>query len=330
MRRISVPKNNKSSRISVAYWDPAENRIIKDTYHSYFYTSMLIKDIHLGIMPWQEYTANKVEALLEPESKDINELVVEALTSPSDYISGLYESVRKFIDEAAHIIASVGEVFYEIVYFTEEGEILLKGFQLHLLPIGIVEERRKVFRQHIPKGVQKDRELEKDYVDIPKDLIIHIQMPKAIGGLIEYKKLLEDLKIMSATHYPPDFAVKEIAEPGFESIFSLDYFNRTNDLILAKETKKIGWFMRSWVVPNKRTTEFYSIYRFLKFNKFKALLRETIIDSLNDALIRIGKKMQFSAKITLTGITSSEEIETIISSFLNGEIEFSEVYKRIL
>jgi hypothetical protein len=205
-----------------------------------------------------------------------------------------------------------------------------KAFQLQPLPIGNVEERRKVFRQHIPKGVQKDRELEKDYVDIPKDQLIHIRMPKVIGGLKEYKKLLEDLKILSVTHLPPNFAVKEMAQPGFGSNFSLDYFYRSNDHILTKKTKKIGWFMRWWLLPDKRTTEFYSIYRYLKFNMSKALIRETIINAINEALIRVGMRMQFTSKIAVSGITTSKEIEATISSYINGEIEFSEVYKRIL
>jgi hypothetical protein len=326
MRKVDGLTNLKSSKLSISYWLPDEDRRIQDSHDSHFYPSMLVEDIHSGIMPWKEYTVT-ADAMIKPHSEVVEPLVIAALISELRTPQNLYSTIRDFVDEAAHVMASVGEVYYEIVYFTEGEKNNPVAFEFHLLPTGVVKEKREVYRQYIPQKVVNDLSLKRGYVDIPKDLIINIRMPKNTIKSSQFRRLLKNLKQLSTTSMPPDFAISEIVQPSAQNIFSLDYFRKVHDLTIAKETMRIGWFARSLL--DERVLQFYSILRFLRFHKFKAMLRETIICAINDALTKVGKKMGFVAEIEISGLLSSGEIVAIEDELMHGKIEFTAVYNRI-
>lgn len=321
-------KNLQSSRFSIAYWQQEENKKIPESYDLDLYPSMFIEDLYSGIMPWKEIATQQIDARLNPQSSEVERLVIQALPSQWRIGQSLYDTIKNFVTESTHVIASTGEVYYEIVYLRETKTNAIVAFRLHLLPIGIIKKKRKVYRQYIPREVAKEYGLTKNYVDIPKDLIIHIRIPKEIVDIKKYKRILNHLKELSTTSLPPNFAINEILQTSTKNMYSSDYFHRVNDLILARITKEIGWFARSLL--DKRAMQFYSVLRFLRFHKFKAKLRQTIISAINDALTQAGKELGFSAEIEISGVLTVDDIEELIDALMHGKMEFSDIYKHIL
>jgi hypothetical protein len=182
-----------------------------------------------------------------------------------------------------------------------------------------------IYWQFIPKKILKDSEekWERFALLSKKDILI-LSIPKILGGVRKFKKVLSNLQWLSQCTIP-EFAMKDMAIQQQTKGYDFSIYRKNQEIFLAKTTRHLGWAARGTFTDI--SLEFYQIYRYLKFAKTKAILREYILHELNKALKVIGDKMGFKAKIRLEGMPSAQDYDNYIRRLIDGSLQFSEVVK---
>ncbi|HUU89225.1 MAG TPA: hypothetical protein VMX17_15935 [Candidatus Glassbacteria bacterium] len=291
------------------------------------YTYMLMEDLRLGIMPIAGRTKDSNFAVkINPPSNDIEELVRIGLKVPSREPRDIAEAVCNFVEETAHIIAYYGKAYYEIVFFyTNEKKSKINGFVFENISNYSMSETMGSYRQFIPKRVIEERFSDlKGHIYFDKDELFIICFPKELGGAKKIKKVISDLQWMGK-YSIPGFALKNMATQQQTEGFDFKTYRENQDVFLAKITRDLGWTARGLI--SEKSLEFYQIYRYLKFQKTKSILRNYIIRSINNALEFVGKKMNFKAQIELEDLLSVQDYDRNIEKLVEGSLGFLEAIK---
>ena len=110
--------------------------------------------------------------------------------------------------------------------------------------------------------------------------------------------------------------------------FDIAHYKSVEIRTLLKATKEIGWNIRGRV--SGEVLEYYVLERFLRFEEFKARLREHILNGLNEIIGIAGEKERFSAKLELKGIASPSDIARARDDLQTGSKPFREVIQPFL
>jgi len=295
--------------------------------YSSFYASMFLEDLRFGITPFGERSKNPEFAVkIEPPSKEMEEIVRLALPTLHWEPHDITEAVCDFIEEAAQILAYYGKAYYEIVYFyADENKLKIDGFRLEPIPNYCMKETFGFYWQYLPKKMAKpDEENIKRFNWLPKNDLFVLSIPRQLGGIRKFKRLLSELRWLSNCIIPK-FTMDDMAMGQQTKGYDFSLYQANQEIFLAKMTRHLGWPSRGKFA--RESLEFYQIYRYLKFEKTTAILREHILHRLNDCLKRVGKKMDCNVKIKLEGIPSSKDYESYLIKLIEGSLSFSEVYK---
>jgi len=318
---IQKPNTRKSVRYFLNKKDSE-----RDLYSS-LYSFSLIQDIHLNVMPIGGRSENNNFAIsIDPPSKEIEELIRLGLCAHRGESWNLSKVVCKFIDEAVHMLAYHGKVYYEIIYFyTDESKKNIKSFMIESIPNNNVKDLFGFCWQYVPKNIiEPEEKILKRFIWLPKKDLLVLSTPKAIGGIKKYKKLLKELQWLSKCTIP-EFVKEDMSVQQEIKGYDFSTYRENQEIFLAKITRHLGWTARGNF--SKRSFEFYQIYRYLKFERTKAILREYVLSTLNESLKIIGNKMEFKARIKVEGILSHEDYDNYIKQLLDGSLQFSEAAK---
>jgi len=314
-----------NTRKSVRYFLNKKNSE-RDLYSS-LYGFMFIQDIHLNVMPIGGRSENINFAVnIDPPSKKVEDLIRLGLCTHHGELWNLKKVVCKFIDEAIHTLACYGKTYYEIIYFyTDESKNNIKSFMIERIPNNNIRDTFGFYWQYVPKNIIKPEEkILKRFIWLPKKDLLVLSIPKAIGGVKKYKKLLTELQWLSKCTIPK-FVMEDMSVQQDIKGYDLSIYRENQEIFLAKITRHLGWTARGNF--SKRSFEFYQIYRCLKFERTKAILREYVLSTLNESLKIIGNKMGFKARIKVEGILSHEDYDNYIKQLLDGSLQFSEAVK---
>lgn len=327
MRRFRANDKPNSQR-SRHYYNTRDSG--PDTKYTAMYSHMLIEDMHLGIMPigWQP-DRFKFQCTVESTSPSVEEILKAGFPTHHGDPRYVTEAICDFVDQTTHILTSYGKAFYEIVYtYSDEGKAKIDGFKFNHVYNSNINSWSGLYWQFIPKAVRDrfadDGDDKKRFIWLsPNDMFV-LSFPPQLGGERRLRKMIDQLAWVSKETVPK-FSMKDMElqkqQPGYE--FSL--YRENQDIFVMKLTKELGWPARS--LSSEKLLEFYQLYRYLRFERAKAILREHIIKELNRTLIRVGKKVGFSAKIVLNNCYSSKDIDGYISQLIDGKLQFSEIIK---
>jgi len=318
---IQKPNTRKSVRYFINKKDSE-----RDLYSS-LYGFMFIQDIHLNVMPIGGRSENVNFAVsIDPPSKEVEGLIRLGLCTHHGESWNLTKVVCKFIDEAIHTLACYGKTYYEIIYFyTDESKNKLKNFMIERILNNNIIDTFGFYWQYIPKNIlEPEEEVLKKFIWLPKKDLLVLSIPKEIGGVKKYKRLLTELQWLSKCTIP-EFVTEGMSFQQEIKGYDFSIYRENQEIFLAKITKHLGWTARDTF--SKRSFEFYQIYRYLKFERTKAILREYVLGSLNESLKIIGNKMGFKARIKIEGILSHEDYDNYIKQLLDGSLQFSEAVK---
>lgn len=322
MRRRNPYEGRINSRKSI--WYPMHYVKSEQLSDLSGYTYMLMEDLRLGIMPIAGRTANSNFAIIiKPPSDEIENLIRIGLKAHRGEPSDITEAVCNFVKEAAHIIAYYGKVYYEIVlFYTNENKSKIDGFVFENIASYSLRKRMGSYCQFIPKRVIEERGDDlKRYISFNKDELLIIPFPIQMGGAKKMRRVVSDLQWISK-YSIPEFALKNMACQQQTKGYDFKTYTENQDVFLAKITRDLGWTARGLI--SERSLEFYQIYRYLEFQKTKAILRNHIIKSLNNTLIFIGDKMAFKAEIEVNGLLSPQDYDRNIEKLIEGSLGFSE------
>jgi len=318
---IQEPNTRKSVRYFINKKDSE-----RDLYSS-FYGFRFIQDIHLNVMPIGGRSENINFAVnVDPPSKEVEDLIRLGLCTHHGESWSLTKVVCKFIDEAIHMLACYGKTYYEIIYFyTDESKNNIESFMIERIPNNNIRDTFGFYWQFIPKNILEPREeILKRFIWLPKNELLVLSIPKAIGGVKKFKRLLTELQWLSKCTIP-EFAMKDMSVQQETKGYDFSIYRENQEIFLAKITKHLGWTARGMF--SERSFEFYQIYRYLIFERTKAILREYVLNNLNKSLKIIGNKVEFKARIKLEGIPSHEDYDNYIKQLIDGSLQFSDAVK---
>jgi hypothetical protein len=156
---------------------------------------------------------------------------------------------------------------------------------------------------------------------VPTADIYEARIPKLLGGLRGYRKLLHRLDRFS--DLGPSYWRRQL-ETG-EAEWRLDFakYRHTARAYRERAAREWGWSGRDSSTELK--TEFFTVYRYLRMRRACALVRESILESLSAVLSRSG----IEARITAIGLPSSQAIQQAILQLERGEISLEDAYKLV-
>lgn len=313
-----------STRKSVRYYAPdGSGRAFQPS----LYTHMFVEDLHLAIMPIGGRSENADFAVkLESESKEAEMLVSRALPSHFGREFDLTRAVCHFMDEAVNIIAYYGKAYYEIVYYYgDSSREKIEGFELENIMNRSVISPFGFPMQILPGRVVDERTgIARPIILLPKKEMMILSFPRQLGGPSGYRRLLSQLQWLSGS-VVPDFAREDMARQKQTKGYDFSVYKRNQSAFLAGITKHLGWTARQ--LFNEESLEFYQIYRILKFEKSRAILREYVLNQLNRSLHLIGRRIGFKDRIRLEGIPRSEDYDEYMEQLLAGELSFHDAIK---
>lgn len=317
--------NSDNTKKSISYYVP-DKRGQGENFGPSFYSHMLIEDLHLGIMPirlGRKESAFKVE--LRADKDGLNEMICEALSSKYGTQNDISEALCDFIDTVAHTIGYYGEAFYEMVYFFDESKTKISNFILSRVPNSTIKNAHLFYWQFIPKNIlRREEESNKRFVFLKNNEIVRFSMPQQLGGALQHKFMLRQLKYLGRETIP-EFMKNAKSYEDYQSFFNFSTYAKSKDTLAIKLTRNLGWNARQKI--SNEVLEFYVLHKYLKFEKTKAILRTVILDELNKSLRIAGERMGFSAEIRMSGLPTAEIFDTAIQKLVNGELPFSDILK---
>jgi len=319
MNNVNHPKL-MSSQKSVSYFigDYSKNDPILKTIPNYYqisYPNMLIDDVRMGIIKASTLN-NSFKAFIEHSDPKIEKLVAHALSSDRYYEQDLSKSIYSFFGECAANIMGFGQANYEIVYLSDSNYENISNFQLKYIPPKTMVWKKDRLFQYIP--LELSRALNKpQYIELSSENILIFKPPKYL------ENILENIMVQLAYLSKPPTVLEFIFQKDIP--YDVNEHIRTEKLGVAEAGKIIGWNARFSF--QEYVTEYYDLYRFLKFEKFKIDLRNKILKTLNEGISCAGKKMGFSAQLNIEGLPSLEDVETMKKHLKSGSKPFNEIVK---
>jgi hypothetical protein len=93
---------------------------------------------------------------------------------------------------------------------------------------------------------------------------------------------------------------------------------------MLRETRRTGYDADSTL--NNDITEFYFLYRFLKFEKLKRKILQFILKGINDGLHKVYSSKSTAPEIVMNN-QREEEIKDAEKQFFDGDIKFNDFLK---
>jgi hypothetical protein len=287
-------------------------------YYNEFYPHMFIEDVKLRVMPIGGRVSKKeFNISLDPPNPEVQQIIENAI-SPDRYHHGLAGTICDFVADCAVHLLIFETVTYEIVYLSEPKNGKTIGFELvQINPFTLVQRGASLF-QFLPAENTKKLS-ERRCIELQPERILTFKLPVSIQGKLD--QVMESMRILSLTS--PDFFMKELAAGVKKNPYDVTAHHHLRQVALAKVTKDFGWDARNSF--EKEASEFYLIYRYLKFEKFKIELRSNILDTLNDGLELVGKQLGFNAKILVNGLPTLDDVQSAHDHLIKGDLPFGEI-----
>ena len=287
-------------------------------YYDEFYPHMFIEDVKLGIMPISGIVSKKkFNISLDPPDPKLQEIVENAI-SPDRYHHDLAGIICDFIANCAVNLLIYETVIYEVVYLSEPKNGKVVGFELVQINPFTLVQRGNSLSQFLPDEHTKKLS-ERRCIELQPERILTFKLPVNIQGKLD--QIMESMRILSLTS--PDFFMKELAAGFRKTPYDVTTHYHLRNVALAKITKDFGWDARNSF--EKEASEYYLIYRYLKFKKFRMELRNIILDTLNAGLELVGKQLGFNTKILVNGLPTLDDVQTAYNHLLQGDIPFGEI-----
>ena len=274
--------------------------------------SMLWEDINHGVMP----VGGKTE--IENFNVKIEPCIPELEYTIADGISGRYsstdikEALCEFINNCAPHFLTSKFLVYSLNFAHRVSDGLLIEFELERLDASRVLKcfKNRYYFANI-KGVPPEIEmigLSKLY----KEKIAVFKIPSNLRKKIKAAK--RNLEVLDS-RYTPVWALNK-------PFYSLEIL-KSQALAVLEATSYLGWNGRR--NANEEITEYYYWHRFLSFEKFKILLRQSILKTLNGVLETISPSTVKAPTIIIEGLPTLADVNEAGRKLRNGLNNYKEI-----
>ena len=287
------------------------------------YAMMFIRDIQLAIIPPPN---SKGDTSLRVKLHNNNPKLESQLIRLMDSLTRLQsffkdndinDATIQLINTLTNRLAHFGEVYIEIISTkTQEG---IESKELGILPPGKILKIPNKYIQVIPPIDRGNKESK--FILIPSNKIWQLKMPASLGGSSKHRKIIKRLNALS--QLGPAWIHKEHKSIDYNPEYDFWHHQKSKDLAMASITG-IWSGVPSYLI-SKGTTEYYRLTRKMQFTYCQALLREHIIHEFNSML----KKEGIHNEIKIEGISTANDIKTMIYKLPRNKVNFNEVVKTL-
>lgn len=278
---------------------------------SSFYPSILIRDVHTGIVPYRSSRDPSFKVKLARRNQSLEGKLKDFFYVGQYSSWNFTETITDAIETLAHYLAIFGDVYLEIADAGDEHKKGVTDKTLEFLPRGLVFKFFNKYLQIVP--IRNWKPKEKKFYIIPSERIWHLKMPRELGTPRQHRRLLGRLKRLSETM--PEFTRKD-EDLGGSAKYDFVLHHDKKELAVELLTRKWG------SIPSlrqiKHTTEYYYIVHRLQFLRSQALMREHICREFNEVLKQCG----VNNMVIIEGLVLSSDIEDVINKLNKGEVGF--------
>jgi hypothetical protein len=282
------------------------------------YSRMLVEDVANGLVPYGHRSEFKLS--LEPENPQLELLIAEGLDRDG-YQPYLSDSVREFLREAAKTVLAFREATYEIVYFSDPETDNVVIFGLSFILPWTLTRKRDGWVQTIPPAYA-ERVKGESQIQLPADSVFHVRLPKSIDRY--FVPMMTDLEGLGRDMHPA-FGMPVPGAPVRDIGFDFKEWRKCHNVAIAHGTRESGWNARN-SFPDE-VTEFYYVHRFLRFERFKLAIRDSLVSQVNDLLLIVGNHLGFYARIIISGLPDAAQLDESMQQLESGTAPFADVTK---
>lgn len=249
-----------------------------------------------------------------PKSPAIEELVLNAMPAQFYGPTGLAEAFRGFLVPATFDLLR-GKLYLEIEYFyrgcVPDGKPV--AFKIHILPLDSVSKRFGKYRQAVElqtDGVDKARGWVREPLDSKRLVVVSLPSPWAR----QTSRMLTLLsEVSSQTSVATDFLT---GEHGPNSGFDYTAHNEMINNLVLKQTRAIGWTGRDTFLEGMLDPE--KAWRAIQFARFQSVVRDAVLNGLQEAVDKAGLAIGFSARLVLSGVLDSSDLDHLETELQSG------------
>jgi hypothetical protein len=299
--------HKRTDRISARYFSSSRDEIHEN---DGVYVYRFHQDVHTKILPYQR---DKFQFTFSTTDEDLQQAVTNIFSPGSTNSFRRDHDLDEFVRDIAMYLAYHGVTYREIVREQNPNDNIAV-ITLQYIPGKVELVRRRGYRQLIPAGDQE--QYGGEYITIPVDKIWTFTLPEVLGNVAKQKNLIRQLRILSKT---PQFVSDDLQRMAMDRSFDQKQLSLRQSIEAACITQKWGWAAN--IMWDKYMTEYFEIYRRLRFLAALSVLRGHIIHSMNTLLNRL----DIDCSISIEGLPTETEINEQIEKLNSGEIGFSEV-----
>jgi hypothetical protein len=279
-----------------------------------FYGHMFTEDTE-QILPWGDDPDSGFSVSIEPHSEKIENLVADGLISPTGPSSRLETAIRYHLSWIADMMLR-GHAVYEIDLLADaDGEKV--AFQTGWIPQGTIDKRKGRYIQYVPEELGEGRKHKGCYyVELDEDMLIWTQLPRSTRNTLRRAaSTLAEASVQQST--PSNMLLSRVQE------FNLTQFKDEQAREVLSATRDLGWHGR-WLFDEQMTSP-YIVWRHLEFQRFKIMVRDAGIASLNRALVIAGASIGFDAQVVLHGAITALDVDRAQNELRTGSRPLSEL-----
>jgi|GEM_PF-6725392 len=252
-----------------------------------------IQDFPTAVMPIRRESAPNFRIRLSPENAEFEQILIHALSDRDRDRRDLTDAVSDFIEDLTCRLFACGDVSYRIIASPVwcEAQPKYKNFELDLMTGSTFNwglcyvycVNRKFSDQVYLRGLSPSP------IFLHKKEVFSFVLPREILTQREHRKLIKTL--IASSGLQPRFVRENMSE--YFAKFNYSEYHRASTVEMMRTLKNVGASIN--FVPDLFSSEYYRFDMFIKFYGTIAVLRESIIDQLNDLLKRLG--IEYSLKI---------------------------------
>jgi hypothetical protein len=272
---------------------------------------ILREELHLGVLPIGGRSRNHQNFDIELIGQDLEAAMSTLSSLERVNQQNIKESVCDVVNSLALDLTYSGFIRYEIV--EQEG-----GGSLHYIPERCFYDLGIAGVQVIPR--QQRKQVKKAITVRAKKHIWKLTFPKKICSWKRYRRILGALA-KNTSLIPSQIDPNELYESSLG--FDMSFYNKESKKYIYSILNDIGGAQRETSLEN--ITRFYLVNRMIRLNLSKVLIREHIVDEIN----QLFRKLRIDSKVIIMGLPSSDDVNGLLSELQDGNTGIDEALAKI-
>ena len=306
-------------RVSIPYYVPTAENDYLQTRH---YPRMFAEDVAEHLCPRSGDVDREPVFRLSPKDDHVSRMIETAFARIGGYGGNgraLSSILSGFGNRTARRLVHRGCETFEVAPSVDaNGQTI--GFSI--FQVDGVWRFAGVTWQTIPKNAlagarwEPPEPVNRRLVRIPRNRVIQVRLPR------EYRRIPSGLR--SLCHIGaalPAFAIQNLNSDGSVRVpYDPKELKGIEQRAVATITRSTGWHARGTF--GDAETRYYMMRRFLRFEQFKARLRETLADTINRILAAAGAAIGITGVVSLHHLPTLEQIAASRTELATGRFDF--------